>query len=191
MSGDTAKRWIPTSVISSAGNHCLSTAAVSNIRLNGTREEDGVERSTTVGNVADPDTQPPIDIDLRDLDSDMISIRDKTGTDVSEKVRLYNQALLRYNDMSKMFASKPTPIVVVKEKKTPATKDIMAEVVTTLPKAQQEKGRQLVSRLMKTQLNNRGELLLHEGMVVPGRNVVDIVYYPLHKCISSDPIGWQ
>ena len=33
----------------------LSTAAASTIRLNGTREEDGVGRSTTVGNVADPD----------------------------------------------------------------------------------------------------------------------------------------
>ena len=29
----------------------------------------------------------------------MTSILDKTGIDVSEKVRLYNQALLRYNDM--------------------------------------------------------------------------------------------
>ena len=47
---------IPTSVVSSVGNHCLSTAAESTIRLNGTREEDGVCRSMTVGKVADPDT---------------------------------------------------------------------------------------------------------------------------------------
>ncbi len=46
--------------------------------------------------------QPPIDTNLRDLDSEMTSILDKTGIDVSEKVRLYNQALLRYNDMAKM-----------------------------------------------------------------------------------------
>ena len=45
--------------------------------------------------------QPPIDTNLRDLDSEMTSILDKTGIDVSEKVRLYNQALLRYNDMAK------------------------------------------------------------------------------------------
>ena len=83
-------------------------------------------------------TQPPIDTNLRDLDSEMTSILDKTGIDVSEKVRLYNQALLRYNDMAKMAATKPTPVVVVKEKETPTTTDIMGEVVTTLPKALQE-----------------------------------------------------
>ena len=50
--------------------------------------------------------QPPIDTNLRDLDSEMTSILDKTDIDVSEKVRLYNQALLRYNDMAKMSATK-------------------------------------------------------------------------------------
>ena len=34
--------------------------------------------------------QPPIDTNLRDLDSEMTSILDKTDIDVSEKVRLYN-----------------------------------------------------------------------------------------------------
>ena len=62
--------------------------------------------------------QPPIDTNLRDLYSEMTSILDKTGIDVSEKVRLYNQALLRYNDKAKMSATKPMPVVVVKEKET-------------------------------------------------------------------------
>ena len=108
----------------------------------------------------------------------MTSILDKTDIDVSEKVRLYNQALLRYNDMAKMSATQPTPVVVVKEKETPPTTDIMGEVVTTLPKALQEKGRQLVSRLKTTQWNDRGELL-HEGVVVPAVtwSIVSTVYY--------------
>ena len=120
----------------------------------------------------------------------MTSILDKTDIGVSEKVRLYNQALLRYNDMAKMSATKPTPVVVVKEKETPPTTDIMGEVVTTLPKALQEKGRQLVSRLKTTQWNDRGELL-HEGVVVPGSKVVDLVHDLLRKRKTSDPIGWQ
>ena len=131
--------------------------------------------------------QPPIDTNL---DSEMTSILDKTGIDLSEKVRLYNQALLRYNDMAKMSATKPTPVVVVKEKETPPTTDIMGEVETTLPKALQEKGRQLVSRLKTTQWNDRGELL-HEGVVVPGSNVVDLVHDLLRKRKTSEPIGWQ
>ena len=105
-------------------------------------------------------------------------------------MRLYNQALLRYNDTAKMSATKPTPVIVVKDDETPATTDIMGEVVTTLPKALQEKGRQLVSRLKTTQWNDRGELL-HEGMVAPGSNVVDIVHYLLRKLKTSEPIGWQ
>ena len=134
--------------------------------------------------------QPPIDTKLRDLDSEMTSILDNTGMDVSEKVRLYNQALLRYNYMANMTATKPTHVVVVKERETPATTDIVGEVVTTLPKALQDKGRQLVSRLKTTQWNDRDELL-HEGVVVPGSNVVQLVDDLLSKRKTSDPIGWQ
>ena len=123
--------------------------------------------------------QPPIDTNLRDLDSEMTSILDKTGIGVSE-VRLYNQALLRYNDIAKMSATKPTPVVVVKEKETPVTTGIMGDVVTTLPKALQEKGRQLVSRLKTTQWKDRGELL-HEWMVVPCSNVADLFNDLLRK----------
>ena len=134
--------------------------------------------------------QPPIDTNLRDLDSEMTRVLDKTGIDLSEKVQLYNQALQRYNDMAKMSANKPTPVVVVKEKETPTTTDIMGEVVMTLPKALKEKGRQLVSRLKTTQWKDRGALL-HEWVVVPGSNVVDLVHDQLSKRKTSDYIGWQ
>ena len=141
---------IPTRVVSSVGNNCVSTTSASTIRLNSTRGKDGVGRSTTVETLRTP-IQPPIVTNLRDLDFEITSILDKTGIDVSENVRLYNQALLRYNDMAKMSATKPTPVVVVKEKQTPTTTDIMGEVVTTLPKALQEKGCQMLSRLKTTQ----------------------------------------
>ena len=62
--------------------------------------------------------------------------------------------------------------------------------MTTLPKALQEKGRQLVSRLKTTHWNDRGELL-HEGVVVPGSNVVDLVHDLLRNRKTSDPIVWQ
>ena len=54
--------------------------------------------------------QPTTDTNLRDLDSEMTSILDKSGIDASEKVRLYNQALIRYNDMAKMSATKQHPL---------------------------------------------------------------------------------
>ena len=124
-------------------------------------------------------TQPPTDTNLRNLDSEMTSILDKNGIDVSEKVRL-----------DKMSATKPTPVVVVKEKETPLTTDVMGVVVKTLPKALQQNGLQLVSRLKTTQCNDKGELL-QEGAVVPGSNVIDLVHDLLRKRKTSDPIGWQ
>ena len=51
----------------------------------------------------------------------MTSILDGSDADESEKVRLYNQALLRYNDMTKARAAKPIPVVV--EVKKEAARD--------------------------------------------------------------------
>ena len=57
--------------------------------------------------------QPPVDKILHDLDAEMTSILG-SDTDVSEKVRLYNEVLLRYNEMTNTRAAKPTPVVVMK-----------------------------------------------------------------------------
>ena len=115
-------------------------------------------------------------------------MRRRAGIDVSEKVQLYNHAFLRYNGMAKMSTTKPTPVVVVKEKETPATTDIMGEIVTTLHKALQQKGHQVVSRIKTTQWKDRGELL-HGGVVLPGSNAVYIVQDLRLKRKTSDPIG--
>ena len=116
--------------------------------------------------------QPPVDKILRDLDAEMTSIL-KSDADVSEKVPLYNQLLLRYNEMTKMHAAIPTPVVVMKSntvdnepvavvKSNTVDNEPAAEVtagqstelvniVATLPKTLQEKGRQLLGRLSKVE----------------------------------------
>ena len=106
--------------------------------------------------------QPPVDKILRDIDAEMTSILG-SDADVSEKVRLYNQVLLRYNEMTKTRAAKPTPVVVMKAD----TGDSEAAAVTagqsteppnilaTLPKTLQERGRQLLSRLSKVAWNEK------------------------------------
>ena len=133
-------------------------------------------------------TQTPVGTTLRDLDAEMTSILEKSDVTVSEKVRLYNQALLRYNDMAKDRAAKPTPVVVVKENEPIVATDVMSDVVTTLPKTLQEKGSQLVSGLNTTTWKDRGELL-HEGLAIPGSNVVDLVHDLLRKRKTSEPSG--
>ena len=156
--------------------------------------------------------QPPVDKILRDLDAEMTSIL-KSDADVSEKVPLYNQLLLRYNEMTKMHAAIPTPVVVMKSntvdnepvavvKSNTVDNEPAAEVtagqstelvniVATLPKTLQEKGRQLLGRLSKVEWNERGELM-HEGVAIPGSNAVDLVHDLIrNRKTARDPVGWH
>ena len=97
-------------------------------------------------------TQPPVDATLRDLDADMTSILDRTDIEVSDKVRLHNQALLRYNGMTKTRANKPTRVVVVHEMKVVNGEDAeegndsSGEIVATMPKSLHIKARLLATR---------------------------------------------
>ena len=137
-----------------------------------------------------------IDTTLRDLDAEMTSILDGSDADESEKVRLYNQALLRYNDMTKARAAKPIPVVVEVKKEAAATMPTTAlvveptDIVGTLPKTLQMKGRQLLSRLSAVTWNERGELI-HKGVAIRGSNAVDLVHDLLRNRKTPDPVGWQ
>ena len=134
-----------------------------------------------------------IDTTLPDLDAEMTSILDGSDADESEKVRLYNQALLRYNDMTKARAAKPIPVVVEVKKEAAATTALVvepADIVGTLPKTLQMKGRQLLSRLSAVTWNERGELI-HKGVAIRGSNAVDLVHDLLRNRKTPDPVGWQ
>ena len=135
-----------------------------------------------------------IDTALRDLDAEMTSILDGSDADESEKVRLYNQALLRYNDITKARAAKPIPVVVEVKKEAaattmPTTASVVepADIVGTLPKTLQMKGRQLLSAVT---WNERGELI-HKGVAIRGSNAVDLVHDLLRNRKTPDPVGWQ
>ena len=142
-------------------------------------------------------TQPPVDVTLRDLDAEMTSILDRADVNASEKVRLYNQTLLRYNDMSKILANKPTRVVMVNDEKVAnevnkeQENDTASEIVSTLPKSLQMKARVLTTRLKKmVDWNARGELL-HEGRAIPGSNITDLVHDLVRRRKTFEPIGWQ
>ena len=144
-------------------------------------------------------TSNAIDTTLRDLDAEMTSILDRSDADVSEKVRLYNQALLRYNDMTKARAAKPIPIVVAVKKEAAASMTTMpttasvvepTDIVGTLPKTLQMKGHQLLSRLSAVTWNDRGELI-HKGVAIRGSNAVDLIHDLLRNRKTPDPVGWQ
>ena len=131
-----------------------------------------------------------IDKALRDLDAEMTSILDGSDADESEKVRLYNQALLRYNDMTKARAAKPIPVVVEVKKEAAATTASVVEptdIMGTLPKTLQMKGHQLLSAVT---WNERGELI-HKGVAIRGSNAVDLIHDLLRNRKTPDPVGWQ
>ena len=131
-----------------------------------------------------------IDTALRDLDAEMTSILDGSDADESEKVRLYNQALLRYNDMTKARSAKPIPVVVEVKKEAAATTASVVEptdIVGTLPITLQMKGRQLLSAVT---WNERGELI-HKGVAIRGSNAVDLIHDLLRNRKTPDPVGWQ
>ena len=154
------------------------------------------ENQTPLSPPPDP-TSNAIDMTLRDLDAEMTSILDRSDADVSEKVRLYNHALLRYNDMTKARAAKPIPVVVAVKKEAAAATTMPATlvveptgVVGTLPKTLQTKGRQLLSRLSAVTWNERGELM-HKGVAIPGSNAVDLIHDLLRNRKTPDPVVWQ
>ena len=143
--------------------------------------------------------QSPSEPTLRDLDAEMTSILDISDIDVSEKVRLHNQTLLRHNDMNKTHAKKPTLVVVVNDEKVGNEEnnddenDTLSEIVATMLKSLQLKARMLTARLKKmVDWNDRGELL-HEGVAIaiPGSNITDLVHDLVRRRKTFEPVGWQ
>ena len=82
--------------------------------------------------------QPPVDKIMHDLDAEMTSILG-SDADVSEKVRLYNQVLLRYNDITKTRTAKPTPVVVMKADTVDNEPAVGATVETAVVTAEQSR----------------------------------------------------
>ena len=142
-------------------------------------------------------TQPPVDTTLRDLDADMTNILDRTDIEVSDKVRLCNQALLRYNGMTKTRANKPTRYAVLREEKVVNEEDAdeendsAGEIVATMPKSLHMKVRVLTARLKNMVDGNDIGELPHEGVAIPGSNVTDLVHDLVRRRNTFDPIGWR
>ena len=134
---------------------------------------------------------------MQALDDEMMTILDRKYLDDRTKVTLYNQVLQRYNVLSDKHVKEPVRVVTVKESGTgagagagvaegavgaPATSEIEADVVDTVPKTMQGKARRLMEHLKRE--------LIHEGVPVAGSNVVDLVNDLLRKR-KTDPMGWQ
>ena len=160
--------------------------------------------------LVDPRPAPPL---ANSLDRVLRGL-DRTDLDEGDKVKLYNQILLRYNTMADKRFKQPTRVVVVNDYGTAAAAAAMrdagttqpaassesltairadADIVESVPKSLKSKADRLMKHLKNEptiQWNDRGELTL-DGATIPGSNMMDLVHDVLRKRKESDPVGWQ
>ena len=143
------------------------------------------------------------------LDDEMMTILNRKDLDDGTKVTMYNQALQRYNVLSHKHAKEPVRVVTVNESMTgpgpgvgagpgpgsegavrAPSSGLEATVVDTVPKTMQAKARRLMEHLKRDIAWTACDELIHQGVLVVGSNVVDLVNDLLRKR-KTDPTGWQ
>ena len=165
---------------------------------------------------AQPPPPPPPSTDtlgkkVQALDEEM-TILDRKDLDDRTKVTLYNQVLQLYNALSDKYVKEPVRVVSLNESMSAAapsgsgtgvesepvvggtvgapSSGIEADVVETIPNTMQVKAKRLMEHLKRDiAWTARGELI-HEGVLIVGSNVVDLVNDMLRKR-KTDPIRWQ
>ena len=146
--------------------------------------------------ISNQQTKQPIAKTLNALDDEMRRILDKPIT-TYEKVKQYNQVLMRYND----YEDKKNEPIQLKVLPTDSTnRDIDGsrwerEVIDSVPKSFKRRAQILMNRIKAAggplSWNTQGELI-NRGNVLTGSNIVDLVNDVLRKRKSrSAPAGWQ
>lgn len=128
----------------------------------------------------------PLHHTISTLDRDMRNILDRQDLDDEEKVRQYNQILLRYleyHNHLKLPTSTPSS----------SPKSVRDEILQTVPKTMRQKAEAILERISNQSnmgWNDRGEFV-HNGEVVQGSNIVDLVNDMLRHRKTFQPRGWQ
>ena len=127
----------------------------------------------------------PIHRSIVTLDDDMRTVLDRRDLSDEEKVRQYNQILqhyLEYHDHLKT----PSP-----PKEGNTVKD--DEIIRTVPTRYKGKAENLLKRIEREPTmhwNERGEFV-HNGQVIKGSNIVDLVNDVVRQRKDFHPHGWQ
>ena len=122
------------------------------------------------------------------LDQEMRTMLDRHGLSDEEKVRQYNQILQRYLEYHDHLRVPSTSSPI-----TNASKDIHDEVLQTVPKSMKRKAEAILERIShqsNMSWNERGEFV-HDGQVIKGSNIVDLVNDMLRHRKTFQPRGWQ
>ena len=134
-----------------------------------------------------PVTAPvnPIHRSIFTLDNDMRAVLDRADLSDDEKVRQYNQILQRYLEYHDHLRTPSSS----QEAKT--VKD--DEIIRTVPTRYKGKAENLLKRIEREPTmhwNERGEFV-HNGRVVKGSNIIDLVNDVMRHRKGFRPHGWQ
>ena len=134
-----------------------------------------------------PVTAPvnPIHHSIATLDSDMRGVLERHDLNDEEKVRQYNQILHRYLEYHDHLR---TPSLLTESN---TVKE--AEIIRTVPVKYRGKAESLLKRIEREpsmRWNERGEFV-HNGQVIKGSNIVDLVNDVVRHRKDFHPHGWQ
>ena len=136
-----------------------------------------------------PVTAPvnPIHRSIVTLDDDMKTVLDRRDLTDQEKVRQYNQILQRYLEYQDHLR---TPSL---SKVSQNVKEDEEEIIRTVPPKYQRKAQHILKRIQHASnmnWNERGEYI-HNGEVIRGSNIVDLVNDVVRHRKAFHPHGWQ
>ena len=136
-----------------------------------------------------PVTAPvnPIHRSIVTLDDDMKTVLDRRDLTDQEKFRQYNQILQRYLEYQYHLR---TPSL---SKVSQNVKEDGEEIVRTVPPKYERKAAHILKRIQHApnmNWNERGEYI-HNGEVIKGSNIVDLVNDVVRHRKALHPHGWQ
>ena len=127
----------------------------------------------------------PIHRSIITLDDDMRTVLDRRDLSDEEKVRQYNQILQRYLEYHDHLKTPSPP------KEANTVKD--DEIIRTVPVKFRGKAENFLKRIEREPTmhwNERGEFV-HNGQVIKGSNIVDLVNDVVRQRKDFHPHGWQ
>ena len=135
---------------------------------------------------------------ITELDTDMQNILQNENLSENEKLKLYSQSLQRRINFQNQLAT-TAPVLVKLENPTAAITSLTSDldkmgqtIISSIPVSLQSKARRIVDAL-KTHTDvitwNKDWQLVHNGNVVPGTNVIDLVDDLVRAKKNFNPTG--
>ena len=148
---------------------------------------------------------PPLNSQVKELDSEMGNVLDRQDISADEKVKMYDQTFQRFLNYYDKRMNKPVRVDVVKPEDTQpidvqqaepfeTPDEVENDIIESVPATMQSRARQLVKKLKENKefvrWNDQGQMIF-KGRTIPGTNIVDLVNDTLRQRKNFNPPGWE